>query len=138
MCTGSTLFIHTHMRTSRPAFLRPVPAEGPLSFFLPSKVRCRRPVAARFYGVLTDGDMKIRGLACRRRDRRPGFTRHRMSNLLDTVEALVGCQHRLELFSLTLAESFIVNPICGHFILDVGAYTAPPDNVTHGIAPSIW
>lgn len=36
--------------------------------FAPSKVKSTRPVAARFYGVFSDGTMKIRGLACRRRD----------------------------------------------------------------------
>lgn len=36
--------------------------------FTPSKVKSTRPVAARFYGVFTDGAMKVRGLACRRRD----------------------------------------------------------------------
>ncbi len=36
--------------------------------FLPSKVKSTRPVAARFYGAFAGGGMKIRGLACRRRD----------------------------------------------------------------------
>lgn len=36
--------------------------------FVPSKVKSTRSVAARFYGVFSDGTMKIRGLACRRRD----------------------------------------------------------------------
>ncbi|MGE0128978.1 MAG: DNA polymerase domain-containing protein [Blastocatellales bacterium] len=36
--------------------------------FTPSKVKSTRPVAARFYGVFTNGAMKVRGLACRRRD----------------------------------------------------------------------
>jgi DNA polymerase-2 len=36
--------------------------------FAPSKIKSTRPVAARFYGVFADGSMKVRGLACRRRD----------------------------------------------------------------------
>ncbi len=36
--------------------------------FLPSKVKGTRPVAVRYYGVFTDGRMKLRGLACRRSD----------------------------------------------------------------------
>src|SRR5262249_28684250 len=36
--------------------------------FVPSKIKSTRPVAARFYGVFTDGNVKIRGLACRRHD----------------------------------------------------------------------
>jgi len=39
--------------------------------FAPSKVKSTRPVAARFYGVFADGAMKVRGLACRRRDTPP-------------------------------------------------------------------
>ncbi len=42
--------------------------------FLPSKVKSTRPVAARFFGAFADGSMKIRGLACRRRDT-PQFIR---------------------------------------------------------------
>ncbi len=36
--------------------------------FLPSKLKSTRPVPARFFGVFTNGTMKIRGLACRRHD----------------------------------------------------------------------
>jgi DNA polymerase-2 len=36
--------------------------------FLPSKVNARRPVAARYYGVFSDGHVKFRGLTCRRSD----------------------------------------------------------------------
>ena len=36
--------------------------------FPPSKVRRQRPVLTRYYGLFADGKMKVRGLACRRRD----------------------------------------------------------------------
>jgi DNA polymerase II len=36
--------------------------------FLPSKVKSQRPVATRYYGVFSDGRLKLRGLACRRSD----------------------------------------------------------------------
>jgi DNA polymerase II len=36
--------------------------------FLPSKVKSSRPVAVRYYGVFSDGRLKLRGLACRRSD----------------------------------------------------------------------
>ena len=36
--------------------------------FLPSKQKEGRPVATRYYGLFMDGKMKVRGLACRRRD----------------------------------------------------------------------
>ncbi len=39
--------------------------------FLPSKDNDKRPVATRYYGLFDDGEMKIRGLACRRRDTPP-------------------------------------------------------------------
>src|SRR5262245_45594751 len=49
--------------------------------FAPSKIKSSRPVAARFYGVFTDGQMKIRGLACRRRDT-PEFIRQAQEQML--------------------------------------------------------
>jgi DNA polymerase-2 len=52
--------------------------------FLPSKIKSTRPVAARFYGVFTDGRMKIRGLACRRRDT-PQFIKEAQEEMLDAL-----------------------------------------------------
>jgi DNA polymerase elongation subunit (family B) len=49
--------------------------------FAPSKVKSTRPVAARFYGVFTDGGMKIRGLACRRHDT-PQFIKEAQEEML--------------------------------------------------------
>jgi DNA polymerase-2 len=52
--------------------------------FLPSKVKSTRPVAARFYGVFTDGGMKIRGMACRRHDT-PQFIKEAQEDMLDVL-----------------------------------------------------
>jgi DNA polymerase-2 len=52
--------------------------------FLPSKIKSTRPVAARFYGVFTDGCMKIRGLACRRRDT-PQFIKDAQEEMLNLL-----------------------------------------------------
>ena len=52
--------------------------------FLPSKVKSTRPVAARFYGVFAGGGMKIRGLACRRRDT-PQFIKEAQEEMLDVL-----------------------------------------------------
>jgi DNA polymerase II len=49
--------------------------------FRPSKIKSTRPVAARFYGVFADGNMKIRGLACRRRDT-PQFIKNAQEEML--------------------------------------------------------
>lgn len=49
--------------------------------FAPSKIKSTRPVAARFYGVFTDGQMKIRGLACRRHDT-PEFIKQAQEQML--------------------------------------------------------
>ncbi|MGE0131489.1 MAG: DNA polymerase domain-containing protein [Blastocatellales bacterium] len=49
--------------------------------FTPSKIKSSRPVAARFYGVFTDGQMKIRGLACRRHDT-PEFIKQAQEQML--------------------------------------------------------
>src|SRR5262245_23725009 len=48
------------------------------------EVKSTRPVAARFYGVFTDGGMKIRGLACRRRDT-PQFIKEAQEEMLDVL-----------------------------------------------------
>ncbi len=52
--------------------------------FASSKVRSTRPVAARFYGVFTNGALKVRGLACRRRDT-PQFIREAQEEMLDVL-----------------------------------------------------
>jgi DNA polymerase-2 len=49
--------------------------------FAPSKIKPSRPVAARFYGAFTDGQMKIRGLACRRHDT-PEFIKQAQEQML--------------------------------------------------------
>jgi DNA polymerase-2 len=49
--------------------------------FLPSKENEDRPVPARYYGVFTDGGMKLRGLACRRADT-PDFVREAQLEML--------------------------------------------------------
>jgi DNA polymerase-2 len=52
--------------------------------FLPSKIKSTRPVAARFFGVFTDGVVKIRGLACRRHDT-PQFIKEAQEEALDVL-----------------------------------------------------
>jgi DNA polymerase-2 len=52
--------------------------------FLPSKIKSTRPVAARFFGVFTDGGVKIRGLACRRHDT-PQFIKEAQEEALDVL-----------------------------------------------------
>ncbi|MCG3159083.1 MAG: hypothetical protein JMDDDDMK_00059 [Acidobacteria bacterium] len=59
--------------------------------FTPSKIKSSRPVAARFYGVFTDGQMKIRGLACRRHDT-PEFIKQAQEQML----AVLAKAHSLE------------------------------------------
>ncbi|HKQ72338.1 MAG TPA: DNA polymerase domain-containing protein [Blastocatellia bacterium] len=49
--------------------------------FAPSKIKFSRPVAARFYGAFSDGQMKVRGLACRRHDT-PEFIRQAQERML--------------------------------------------------------
>ena len=49
-----------------------------------SDTKSSRPVAARFYGVFADGGMKIRGLACRRRDT-PQFIREAQEEMLSLL-----------------------------------------------------
>jgi DNA polymerase-2 len=61
--------------------------------FLPSKVKSTRPVAARFYGLFADGGMKVRGLACRRRDT-PQFIKEAQEEML---AVLSGAQNIEEL-----------------------------------------
>lgn len=64
--------------------------------FAPSKVKSTRPVAARYYGVFTDGGMKIRGLACRRHDT-PRFIKEAQEEMLDALsqaQNIEGLHHR--------------------------------------------
>jgi DNA polymerase-2 len=59
--------------------------------FLPSKMNEKRPVASRYYGVFTDGKMKLRGLACRRSDT-PNFIKEVQLELL----GILGCALTLD------------------------------------------
>ena len=52
--------------------------------FMPSRQDPRRPVATRYFGVFQDGRLKVRGLACRRRDT-PPFVRRAQEALLDRL-----------------------------------------------------
>jgi len=54
--------------------------------FLPSRRNRERPVATRYFGVFADGSLKVRGLACRRRDT-PPFVRQAQEALLDILAA---------------------------------------------------
>ena len=49
--------------------------------FLPSRQNPKRPVATRYFGVFSDGRLKVRGLCCRRRDT-PPFVRRVQEALL--------------------------------------------------------
>jgi DNA polymerase-2 len=49
--------------------------------FMPSRQDPQRPVATRYFGVFADGSLKVRGLACRRRDT-PLFVRRAQEALL--------------------------------------------------------
>jgi DNA polymerase II len=49
--------------------------------FLPSRQNPERPVATRYFGVFADGQVKVRGLICRRRDT-PPFVRRAQEALL--------------------------------------------------------
>jgi DNA polymerase-2 len=52
--------------------------------FLSSRQNRQRPVATRYFGVFADGSLKVRGLACRRRDT-PPFVRRAQQALLDIL-----------------------------------------------------
>ena len=49
--------------------------------FMASKQDPKRPVATRYFGVFEDGSLKVRGLACRRRDT-PPLVRRAQEDLL--------------------------------------------------------
>lgn len=75
--------------------------------FLSSRQDPRRPVATRYFGVFSDGKLKVRGLACRRLDT-PPLVRRAQEALLEkmaqagTPEELAALRPELE----DLAESF--------------------------------
>ncbi|MFW6127496.1 MAG: DNA polymerase domain-containing protein, partial [Thermodesulfobacteriota bacterium] len=54
--------------------------------FLPSRQNKARPVATRYFGVFADGQVKVRGLICRRRDT-PRFVRRAQEALLARLAA---------------------------------------------------
>jgi DNA polymerase-2 len=75
--------------------------------FLPSRQNRERPVATRYFGVFADGQVKARGLICRRRDT-PPFVRRAQEALLArlataaTPADLAGLEPELE----EMAEGF--------------------------------
>jgi len=56
-------------------------------YFMPSKQDPTRPVATRYFGVFTDGSLKVRGLMCRRRDTPPFVRRAQEAMLAKLTEA---------------------------------------------------
>ncbi|MCX5888407.1 MAG: hypothetical protein NTY36_03025, partial [Deltaproteobacteria bacterium] len=56
--------------------------------FMPSKQDPKRPVATRYFGVFEDGSLKVRGLACRRRDTPPFVRRAQEALLAKLTEAV--------------------------------------------------
>jgi DNA polymerase-2 len=56
-------------------------------YFMPSKQDPQRPVATRYFGVFADGSLKVRGLACRRRDTPPFVRRAQEAMLAKMAEA---------------------------------------------------
>jgi DNA polymerase elongation subunit (family B) len=56
--------------------------------FLPSRQNRERPVATRYFGVFADGQVKVRGLICRRRDT-PPFVRRAQEALLARLATAV-------------------------------------------------
>ncbi|MGC2434762.1 MAG: DNA polymerase domain-containing protein, partial [Desulfobaccales bacterium] len=75
--------------------------------FMPSRQDPKRPVATRYFGVFEDGSLKVRGLACRRRDT-PPLVRRAQEDLLarmagaGTARELAALRPELE----ALAEGF--------------------------------
>ena len=64
--------------------------------FLPSKQNSKRGVACRYYGVFSDGEMKVRGLACRRSDI-PRFIREAQAEMLSVLAAARSLKERARL-----------------------------------------
>ena len=56
-------------------------------YFMSSKQDPQRPVATRYFGVFEDGSLKVRGLACRRRDTPPFVRRAQEAMLQKLTEA---------------------------------------------------
>ena len=56
--------------------------------FMPSRQDPKRPVATRYFGVFEDGSLKVRGLACRRRDTPPFVRRAQEALLAKMAEAV--------------------------------------------------
>jgi DNA polymerase-2 len=56
-------------------------------YFMASKRDPQRPVATRYFGVFTDGSLKVRGLMCRRRDTPPFVRRAQEAMLRKLTEA---------------------------------------------------
>jgi DNA polymerase II len=52
--------------------------------FLPSKLKATRPVPARYFGVFYDGNLKVRGLVCRRSDT-PKFIKEVQLQMLEVI-----------------------------------------------------
>ena len=75
--------------------------------FMSSKQDPKRPVATRYFGVFEDGSLKVRGLACRRRDT-PPLVRRAQEDLLGrmagarTAQELAALRPELE----EMAEGF--------------------------------
>ncbi|MFA4902535.1 MAG: DNA polymerase domain-containing protein [Desulfobaccales bacterium] len=57
-------------------------------YFMFSKQDPNRPVATRYFGVFEDGSLKVRGLACRRRDTPPFVRRAQEAMLQKLTEAV--------------------------------------------------
>jgi DNA polymerase-2 len=76
--------------------------------FLPSKVNGKRSVACRYYGVFSDGRLKLRGLACRRSDT-PEFIKEVQREMLAIVSKARTLQDRVKL--VEEAESVLQNRI---------------------------
>jgi DNA polymerase elongation subunit (family B) len=76
-------------------------------YFMSSKQDPQRPVATRYFGVFEDGSLKVRGLACRRRDT-PPFVRRAQEAMLQkmTEAATPGDLARLKPELEEMAEAF--------------------------------
>jgi len=76
-------------------------------YFMSSKQDPQRPVATRYFGVFEDGALKVRGLACRRRDT-PLFVRRAQEAMLQklTEAATPGELARLKPALEEMAEGF--------------------------------
>jgi DNA polymerase-2 len=64
--------------------------------FAPSKENDNRPVATRYYGLFDDGSLKIRGLACRKRDT-PLFIKEAQQAMLEVLAGAKSIEDRKRL-----------------------------------------